>query len=217
MSIGMILLVVLSLLILFGVLQRVLDRMALSDRQALVCVAAIFIGGWLPELSFGLITLNLGGAVVPAVVCIYLFLHAGTNKERIRAVISSALTAAAVFAITRVFPSDPLVMPMIDPMILYGIAGGMIAWLLGRSRRSAFIAGVMGVLLADVISGVRLWLRGVNQTVRLGGAGALDAIVLAGVTGVLMCELFGELMERIQTGKARSAYEDGAIEGGRRG
>lgn len=217
MSIGMILLVVLSLLILFGVLQRVLDRMALSDRQALVCVAAIFIGGWLPELSFGLITLNLGGAVVPAVVCIYLFLHAGTNKERIRAVISSALTAAAVFAITRVFPSDPLVMPMIDPMILYGIAGGMIAWLLGRSRRSAFIAGVMGVLLADVISGVRLWLRGVNQTVRLGGAGALDAIVLAGVTGVLMCELFGELMERIQTGKARSAYEDGAIEGGSRG
>lgn len=217
MSIGMILLVALSLLILFGVLQRVLDRMALSDRQALVCVAAIFIGGWLPELSFGLITLNLGGAVVPAVVCIYLFLHAGTNKERIRAVISSALTAAAVFAITRVFPSDPLVMPMIDPMILYGIAGGMIAWLLGRSRRSAFIAGVMGVLLADVISGVRLWLRGVNQTVRLGGAGALDAIVLAGVTGVLMCELFGELMERIQTGKARSAYEDGAIEGGSRG
>ena len=87
MSIGMILLVALSLLILFGVLQRVLDRMALSDRQALVCVAAIFIGGWLPELSFGLITLNLGGAVVPAIVCIYLFLHAGTNKERIRAVI----------------------------------------------------------------------------------------------------------------------------------
>ena len=217
MSIGMILLVALSLLILFGVLQRVLDRMALSDRQALVCVAAIFIGGWLPELSFGLITLNLGGAVVPAVVCIYLFLRAGTNKERIRAVIASVLTAAAVFAITRVFPSDPLVMPMIDPMILYGIAGGMIAWLLGRSRRSAFIAGVMGVLLADVISGVRLWLRGVNQTVRLGGAGALDAIVLAGVTGVLMCELFGELMERIQTGKARSAYEDGAIEGGSRG
>jgi len=62
----------------------------------------------------------------------------------------------------------------------------MIAWLLGRCRRSAFIAGVMGVLLADVISGVRLWLRGVNQTVRLGGAGALDAIVLAGENRVLM-------------------------------
>lgn len=216
MSIGMILLIALSLLILFGILQRVLDRMALSDRQALVCVAAIFIGGWLPELPFGLITLNLGGAVVPAIVCVYLFLRTETAKERIRAVISTLLTAAAIFAITLIFPSDPLAMPMIDPMILYGAAGGIIAWLLGRSRRSAFIAGVLGVMLADVLSGVRLWLRGVNQTIHLGGAGALDAIVLAGVTGVLMCELFGEMLERIQTGKAHSPHEDGAIEGGSR-
>lgn len=41
MSLGMILLVVLTLLILFGVLQRVLDRMALTDRQALFLVALI--------------------------------------------------------------------------------------------------------------------------------------------------------------------------------
>lgn len=216
MSIGMILLVVLSLLILFGILQRVLDRMALSDRQALVCVAAIFIGGWLPELSFGLVTLNLGGAVVPIIVCVYLFLNAGTVKERIRSIAASILTAAAIFAITLVFPSDPIAMPMIDPMILYGVAGGIIAWLLGRSRRSAFIAGVLGVLLADLISGLRLWVRGVNQTVHLGGAGALDAIILAGVTGVLMCELFGEIMERLQTGKAHGPHEEGAIEGGHR-
>ena len=40
----MILLVVLTLLILFGVLQRVLDRMALTDRQALFLVALIFAG-----------------------------------------------------------------------------------------------------------------------------------------------------------------------------
>ena len=43
MSLGMILLVVLALLILFGVLQRVLDRMALTDRQALLLVALIFV------------------------------------------------------------------------------------------------------------------------------------------------------------------------------
>ena len=216
MTISMIILIVLSLLILFGVLQRVLDRMALSDKQALICVAAIFIGGWLPELSLGLVTLNLGGAVVPLIVCVYLFLNAGTAKEKFRAVAASVLTAAAIFAITLVFPSDPLAMPMIDPMILYGAAGGMIAWLLGRSRRSAFIAGVLGVLLADLLSGIRLWMRGINQVVHLGGAGALDAVVIAGVTGVLMCELFGEAIERIRTGKAHAAHEDGAIEGGSR-
>ena len=201
MSIGMILLIILSLLILAGILQRVLDRMALTDRQALVCIAAIFIGGWLPEINLGLITLNIGGALIPLIVCVYLFVHAGTAKERIRAIVASGLTAAAVFTLSLVLPADPIQMPMLDPMILYGIAGGAIAWLLGRSRRSAFIAGVLGVMLADVITGISLWLRGVNQVIHLGGAGALDAVIIAGVTSVLLCELAGEIMERIQRRK----------------
>ena len=72
------------------------------------------------------------------------------------------------------------------------------------------------MIAADVITGVSLWMRGVNQVTHLGGAGALDAVVLAGVTGVLCCELWGEIIERIQTGKARTPHEDGAIEGGSR-
>ena len=216
MSIGMIVLLALGLLILFGVLQRVLDRMALTDRQALVCVAAIFIGGWLPDIPLGLISLNIGGAVVPFIVCVYLFLHAGAAKERVRAIVASVLTAAAIYALTMFFPADPVAMPMIDPMILYGVAGGAIAWLLGRSRRSAFIAGVLGVIIADVVGGVALWMRGINQTVHLGGAGALDAVIIAGVTAVLLCELAGEIMERIHTGKAHAPNEDGAIQGGSR-
>ena len=55
MTLGMILLVALTLLILFGVLERVLDRMALTDRQAIGCIAAIFIGGWLPDLTLGMV------------------------------------------------------------------------------------------------------------------------------------------------------------------
>lgn len=216
MSIGMILLLVLGLLILFGVLQRVLDRMALTDRQALLCVAAIFIGGWLPSIPLGLIELNIGGALIPFIVCVYLLLHAGTAKERVRALVASFLTAASIYALNLLIPADPIAMPMLDPMILCGIAGGVIAWLLGRSRRSAFIAGVLGVIIADLVSGVSLWMKGIRQTVALGGAGALDAVVIAGITGVLMCELAGEIMERIATGRARAPHKDGAIEGGHR-
>ena len=201
MSIGMIVLIVLSVLILMGTLQRVLDRMALTDKQALLFVAAIFIGGWLPDLDFGLVQMNIGGAIVPIIICVYLLLHAGTAKERVRAIVASLLTAAAVTVISMLLPADPAAMPMLDPMIFYGIAGGVIAWLMGRSRRSAFIAGVLGVLFADLVTGVSLWLRGVNQAVSLGGAGALDAVVLSGVIAVLMCELAGEIMERITTRK----------------
>ena len=85
----MILLVVLALLILFGVLQRVLDRMALTDRQALLLVALIFVGGWLPDICLGMVSINIGGALVPLGVCVYLFFHAGTGRERIRCLVAS--------------------------------------------------------------------------------------------------------------------------------
>jgi len=209
MSIGMIALLVLGLLILFGVLQRVLDRMALSDRQALVVVAAMFVGGFLPDIPMGLVSLNIGGALIPIISSVYLLLHAGTAKERIRALVASCLTAAAVFAVSLLVPADPVSMPFVDPMILYGLSGGAIAWLLGRSRRSAFIAGVLGVTIADIVSGVSLWMKGVNQTVYLGGAGALDAIVIAGVIGVLCCEITGEAVERVSRGRQKQKTAKG--------
>lgn len=215
MSIGMILLVALTLLILFGVLERVLDRMALTDRQALTIVACIFVGGLLPDIPFGLVTVNPGGALVPLLVCLWLLFHAGSAGERIRAVVSALLTAGAITIISRLFPSDPVAMPF-DPMILYGVSGGVIAWLLGRSRRSAFFAGVVGMVLSDLLVGFLNWRAGIMQTVHLGGAGALDAVVLSGVIAVLLCELVGEAMERMTTGRAASSHEDGAIEGGNR-
>ena len=211
----MILLIAVTLLILAGVLQRVLDRMALTDRQAIACLAAIFIGGWLPDLTLGMITVNIGGALIPLVVCIYLFFHTGTGKEKLRCLIATALTAASIYAISAFFPADPTAMPF-DPMILYGVAGGVIAWLLGRSRRSAFVAGVIGVIIADVITAINTWRSGVNQPLHLGSAGAFDAVVLSGITSVLFCELLGELIERITTGRAKAPHEDGAIQGGHR-
>lgn len=212
MSIGMIALLVLGLLIYFGVLDRVLDRMALSDRQALLVAGSMFVGGLLPDIPLGRLQINIGGALIPLIVCVYLLLNAGTAKERIRTVVASGLTAAAVFAVSLLLPADPAAMPLIDPMILCGVAGGAIAWMLGRSRRGAFIAGVLGVTIADLVSGVSLWMKGVSQTVYLGGAGALDAIVLAGVIGVLFSEMTGEIVERVTTGKAPQS----AVKGGHR-
>lgn len=215
MSIGMVLLIVIALLILFGALQRVLDRMVLTDRQALAAVAAILIGGWLPDIPLGVLTINIGGALIPFGLCVYLFIHAGSAKERIRSLAASALNATAIYGVSLFFPADPTQMPF-DPMLLYGTVGGAIAWLLGRSRRTAFMAGILGVILSDALVGVVNWSQGIRQTVHLGGAGALDAIVISGLVAVLLCELFGEWMERMVTGRARAPHEDGAIEGGSR-
>ena len=89
---------------------------------------------------------------------------------------------------------------------------GAVAYLLGRSRRASFVAGVLGVLLADIAVGVMNFTSGIDQTLRLGSAGALDVVVISGLLAVLLCELVGELLERIQNGAAH----DAAISTGRR-
>ena len=195
MSAGLILLAGVSALVLFGVAQRVLDRMHLTDRAALLMAALIFLGGLMPDIRVGQVSVNLGGAVVPFGVCVWLLVKADTRQEVARALWGSALTAVAVYLIGRLMPAEPEQMP-VDPHYLYGLAGGTIAYLLGRSRRAAFICGVMGVILADIAVAVINWRNGIETTLRLGTAGAMDTVVISGLLAVLLSELVGELLER---------------------
>ena len=50
MTIGSILLAASAVLVLLGVGQRVLDKMRLSDRAALILIAAMFVGGLIPDI-----------------------------------------------------------------------------------------------------------------------------------------------------------------------
>ncbi|HML46656.1 MAG TPA: hypothetical protein PKE04_07900, partial [Clostridia bacterium] len=86
MSFGMILLLVLALLVIFGVGQRVLDRMRLSDRTALLVMAAIFIGGLIPNITVGPVTFNIGGAVIPFLLCIWVLVKADSGKDVARGI-----------------------------------------------------------------------------------------------------------------------------------
>ena len=76
MSAGMVILTVVAVLIFFGILQRVLDRMYLTDRAALLLVALMFVGTLLPRINLGMVSISLGGAVIPLGVCIYLLIRA---------------------------------------------------------------------------------------------------------------------------------------------
>lgn len=207
MSISMILLTVLAVLIFTGVLERVLDRMYLSDKAALFLIALMFIGTMLPNIELGMISINLGGAVIPLGVCVYLLLKADESVEVARSLMGMVLTGAAVWGLSKLLPDEPEAMWM-DPNLLYGLSAGVIAYLLGRSRRGAFFCGVTGVLLADVVTAVINWTAGIDQKLVLGGAGIGDTAVIAGVVGVLLAELFGEAMERIA--RARSNGRGGA-------
>lgn len=203
MSAGLILLAVAGILILFGAAQRVLDRLRLTDRQALVFTAAMFVGGLIPDVRIAqAFSFNIGGALIPLILCVYLLSRAGSGWEVARTLIAAALTGAAIYYMGRLLPSEPEEMPF-DFNYLYGLAGGALAYLFGQSRRGAFVAGVLGAMIADVWSAIDVWMSGVNQPLVLGGAGAADVIVISGLTAVLLAELVGEIIERMARGRQR--------------
>lgn len=206
MSLGTLILTVVAILVFFGVLERVLDRMRLSDRAALLLIAAMFIGTLLPNISLGLVSFSIGGALIPLGVCAYLLITADEPVEVWRSLLGAALTGAAIYGLSMLLPDEPEAMA-IEPNLLYGLSGGVIACVLGRSRRSAFICGVIGVILADVVTALVNWQRGVAQQLVLGGAGIVDTVVISGMLAVLLTELVGETMERVVRARRHSGGE----------
>ena len=207
MTIGFILLTVTGLLILFGAGQRVLDRLRLTDMQAIVFIVLIIAGGFVPDIPVtDRFAFNIGGALIPLALCVWVWVRAGSARERARCLVASLITGIAVFLLGRYLPADPQALP-IEPGYAYGIAAGLIAWVLGRSRRGAFIAGTLGVMLANVGSWLYARNLGADQRLVLGGAGGYDVIVIAGLLAVLVSELVGELIERIRRGRSKPVRE----------
>lgn len=202
MTIGIILLLVTGLIVYMGAAHRVLDKLYLTDSSALFVIALMIIGSFF-ELTISrtpLLTINLGGAVIPIILTVYVLTKAGSAKEWIRTSIAVLLTGAAIYGISQIFSDFGHGRDIIDPMYLFAVSGGIIAYILGRSRRGSFIAGTLGYLLFNLFTYFRGLYGGINTQVRLGGAGVFDSIVLSGIFAVLIAELIGESRERLQGG-----------------
>lgn len=202
MPIGMITLLVIGVLVYFGIAQRILDRMRLTDKQALFFIAAVVVGSFIdiPIMRTPVvITLNVGGALLPAFLAIWLIFKADETGERIRAITASILVAVAVSLGSKYLPYEPENM-FLDPKLIYGISAGLIAYLAGRSRRSAFIGGVLGIILSDIVHMMTIVSLGIPGTTAIGGAGAFDVVIIAGIVAVMVAELVGETREKMQGG-----------------
>lgn len=201
--IGTIVLIVVSLLIFFGFAQRILDRMRLSDRAAIAIIALMIAGSFITiPVTRGLIgvDVNVGGALIPLALSIYVLSKAGSAKEWVRAIGAAIGAAIAVAFSTRILGgAEPETMFM-DPLYFYPLAAGLIAYIISRSRRSAFIAGILGMMLYD--AGLLAWyyINGLRGFVSFGGGGVFDAYVIAGIAAALLAEIIGETRERLQGG-----------------
>ncbi|MFY9188417.1 MAG: DUF1614 domain-containing protein [bacterium] len=208
MPTGLIVLVAITVLVYFGLLQRVLDRMHLTDKEALFFLALMILGAYIniPLWRRPSLTINVGGGLVPIILAGYVMSRVGTVQEWQRAVLATIITAIGIYTAGRLLPSEPGTM-ILDPTYLYALLGGTVAYLSGRSRRGAFIAGMLGVILSDLGHFVRLvMLRLPGRTV-IGGAGAYDTVILSGMLAVSLAEIVGETREKLAGGSREEVFE----------
>lgn len=208
---GIIILMVVVVLIFLGLAQRVLDRLYLSDLGALLVVGAMVAGSFVDIPITRGVSLNVGGALIPVALAIYVLARAGSGKEWFRAILGIVIIAGVLYGVNRMYRFDTA-QGILEPQYLWAIIAGVLAYVAGRSRRLSFISATLGVLAMDIIHIIQVGANNYRVPTRIGGAGIFDTMVVAGILAVLLAELIGEGREALQGGPAHSGRPDALAE-----
>jgi uncharacterized membrane protein len=131
-----------------------------------------------------LIAVNVGGAVIPASMSIYLL---AKYQLWAKAALATAIVAAVCYSLSQPIPGLGIAEPVFVPAITTAIA----ALLLSREHAAqiAYIGGSLGTLIgADLLNFGAI--RGLGAPVAsIGGAGTFDGIFLIGIVAVLIASL----------------------------
>lgn len=196
MSISVFIITAIIILIMFGAGQRVLDRMRLSDRWALIILASIVVGIIIPPIKItSNFSFSIGGFLIPLWVAVYLMIKVGWSKDLLRAIVGSILTSVLIVLLQILMPANTPQDIIVDNTFIYGIIAGIVAYALGRSRRNAFICSVVGLTLSSVIVFIYNMIMGVPSELHLGVGGAFDTIVISTLIAVGLAELIGKTAE----------------------
>ena len=133
-----------------------------------------------PVIRERIIAVNLGGAILPGVLCLYLV----PAVPVARVLLATSVTTAAAYLLSRPVKGIGIVMPAFVPPIIAAIAALAIAR--EQAPRLAYISGVMGTLIgADILRIPQIKKIGA-PFLSIGGAGVFDGIYLVGIVSVLL-------------------------------
>jgi uncharacterized membrane protein len=127
------------------------------------------------------IAVNVGGAVVPTLISLYLLFTTGLF---VRGLLGVAFVSAIVHRLARPVPGLGIAIPMFVPPLIAALTGLLLAP--EHAPALAYVAGTMGCLIgADLLNLHRL--AGLGAPVAsIGGAGTFDGIFFTGIIAVLL-------------------------------
>jgi len=127
------------------------------------------------------IAVNLGGAVVPTLLSIYLVWK---NRLYLRSLIAILIMAAIVHAVAQPVRGVGIAVPIFIPPLVAASLGLILSR--GSAPALAYVGGSLGTLLGgDIMNLGRVQALGA-PILSIGGAGTFDGIFLTGILAVLL-------------------------------
>jgi uncharacterized membrane protein len=128
-----------------------------------------------------IVAVNVGGALIPAGLSVYLLASDGVWWQAALAVV---LVAAFVHRIARPVPGLGIAVPALAPPLLAAAAALLIAP--SKAAAVAYVAGSLGTVIgADLLNLRKLGDLGASVA-SIGGAGTFDGVFLSGIVAVVL-------------------------------
>ncbi len=131
------------------------------------------------------IAVNVGGAVIPTIMSIYLLI---TRQLWVQGAIATAIVAVVLHWLATPLPGVGIAVPVFFPAIVAAV----VALLLSRGNAAplAYIAGSMGTLIGADLTNLDK-VAGLGAPVAsIGGAGTVDGIFLTSILAVLLAGVY---------------------------
>lgn len=134
------------------------------------------------------ISVNLGGAVVPVLMCLYLVFQIPGALVGFAG--ATAMVTIVCKGLARQIPGLGISIPVLIPPLAAGISAyvmtELMAYPMATAAAIAYVSGVLGVLIgADLLNLGRIRTLGAPM-VSIGGAGTFDGIFLTGILSVIL-------------------------------
>ncbi|MCK9240701.1 DUF1614 domain-containing protein [Desulfocurvus sp.] len=137
------------------------------------------------ELVPQVVAVNLGGCIIPCLLCLYLVSGMGASAGLL---LATGAVAALCYALARPVPGRGIAVPVLLPPLATALAALILAPQ-GQAAPVAYVAGTLGTLVgADLLHLATPRTRRVLDAavLSIGGAGTFDGIFITGIVAVLL-------------------------------
>ena len=209
---------ILSIFIQIGIIRYVYARLGISPATAMVLLLTSLLGSYvnIPIAHFAgetmavgervdffgmeyilpaeidwpgtVVAINLGGAVIPILLSLYLLAR---KRIWLPGIVATAAVSVVCFMLAMPVPGAGITIPVFIPPVAACEISCLLAW--NQAPALAYVSGSLGTLIgADLMNFGSIQTLG-TPVASIGGAGTFDGIFVTGIFAVILASIAGAL------------------------